>query len=90
MVRFGSLADIANALPNVRFSPESGHHRTPSSCLLSARSDRFALQKSSLTFAVMAGLVQPVDGQPDLYPFVLSPKVVEKLGYVMGLMRERA
>jgi len=29
-------------------------------------------------------------GQPDLYPFVLSPKVVEKLGYVMGLVRERA
>ena len=25
-VRFGSLADIATALPNVRFTPESGHH----------------------------------------------------------------
>jgi ABC-type lipoprotein export system ATPase subunit len=24
-VRFGSLADIAAALPNVRFTPESGH-----------------------------------------------------------------
>jgi hypothetical protein len=25
-VRFGSLADIAAARPNVRFTPESGHH----------------------------------------------------------------
>ena len=27
-VRFGSLADIAAALPNVRFTPESRHSRT--------------------------------------------------------------
>jgi hypothetical protein len=33
----GSLADIAAALPNVCFAPESGHHRTASSCPLSAR-----------------------------------------------------
>jgi hypothetical protein len=26
-VRFGSLADIAHAPPNVCFTPESGHHR---------------------------------------------------------------
>jgi hypothetical protein len=26
-VRLGSLADIATALQNVRFTPESGHHR---------------------------------------------------------------
>jgi hypothetical protein len=25
-VRYGSLADIAGALPNVRFTPKSGHH----------------------------------------------------------------
>jgi hypothetical protein len=37
-VRFGSLADMASALPNFRFTPESGHHRTPTSCLLSAMS----------------------------------------------------
>src|SRR5262249_43443708 len=36
-VRFGSLADIAAALPNVRFTPKSGHHRTPLSCPLSAK-----------------------------------------------------
>jgi hypothetical protein len=28
---FGSLADLAAALPNARFIPESGHHRKPSS-----------------------------------------------------------
>jgi hypothetical protein len=28
-----SLADIAAALPNVRFTRESGHQRKPSSCL---------------------------------------------------------
>jgi hypothetical protein len=28
-VRFGSLADIAAALPNVRFIRESGHRRKP-------------------------------------------------------------
>jgi hypothetical protein len=27
-VCFGSLADIAAALPNVRFTPESGHQST--------------------------------------------------------------
>src|ERR1700746_3263561 len=37
-VCFGSLADIAAALPNVRFTPESGHHRKRSSCPPSARS----------------------------------------------------
>jgi hypothetical protein len=37
-VRFGSLADIADALPNVRFTPNSGHHRPDSSCPLSAKS----------------------------------------------------
>ena len=37
-VRFGSLADIVAALPNVRFAPESRHHRKPSSCPLSANS----------------------------------------------------
>src|SRR5215471_17827758 len=30
------LADIAVLLPNVRFTRESGHQRTPSSCPLSA------------------------------------------------------
>jgi len=35
-VRFGSLTDIAAALPYVRFTLESGHHRKPSSCPLSA------------------------------------------------------
>jgi hypothetical protein len=29
-------ADMAAALPNVRFTPESGHHRKPSRCRLSA------------------------------------------------------
>ena len=27
-------------------------------------------------------------GQPDLYPFVLSPAVIEKLGYMQRLLRE--
>ena len=31
-----TLADIGAALSNVRFTPESGHHRKPSPCLLSA------------------------------------------------------
>jgi hypothetical protein len=35
--RFGSLADITAVLANVCFTPESGHHRKPSSCPLSAR-----------------------------------------------------
>jgi hypothetical protein len=29
-------------------------------------------------------------GQPDLYPFVLSPRVVEKLGFIHDLVRDRA
>ena len=37
-VRFGSLADIAAALPNVRFTPESGHNRAFWACPLSANS----------------------------------------------------
>jgi len=37
-VRYGSLADIAAAIPNVRFTPESGHRRKRSSCPLSANS----------------------------------------------------
>lgn len=28
-------------------------------------------------------------GQPDLYPFVLAPKAIEKLGFVHGLTRRR-
>jgi hypothetical protein len=32
----GSLADIAAALPNIRFTPESGHHPRWSLCPLSA------------------------------------------------------
>jgi hypothetical protein len=36
-VRLGSLADIAAALSNVRFTPESGHRRKQSSCPLCAR-----------------------------------------------------
>jgi hypothetical protein len=28
-------------------------------------------------------------GQPDLYPFVLSPAVIEKLGFINGLVHER-
>jgi hypothetical protein len=32
----GSLADIAAAHPNVRFTPESGHYRKPLSCPLRA------------------------------------------------------
>src|SRR5262249_43255373 len=35
---YGSLADIPAALPNVRFTPESRHHRNPSACPLSAKS----------------------------------------------------
>ena len=35
-VRYGSLADIADALPNVRFIPESRHDRVSSACRLSA------------------------------------------------------
>jgi hypothetical protein len=37
-VRSGSLADIAAAVANVGFTPESGHHPKPSSCSLSAKS----------------------------------------------------
>jgi len=33
-VRCGSSADIAAALPNVRFTRESGHQRKPASCPL--------------------------------------------------------
>ena len=39
---FGSLADIAAALPNVGFTPESGHHRELSSCPLSANGGNFS------------------------------------------------
>jgi len=38
-VRFGSLADIAAAFPNVRFTPESGRHPKPSSCPISAKTE---------------------------------------------------
>ena len=31
------VADIAAALPHVRFTPESGHHREPSPCSLIAK-----------------------------------------------------
>ena len=27
-------------------------------------------------------------GQPDLYPFVLSPKVAQKIGFVIKLVQE--
>src|SRR5262249_30884044 len=37
-VRFGSLADIAVILPNVRFTPESVHRREPPSLPLIANS----------------------------------------------------
>ena len=37
-VRYGSLADIAAVLPNVRFDPDSGHQRQPLLCPLSAKS----------------------------------------------------
>ena len=37
-VRFGSKADINAGSNDVRFTPESGHHRRPSSCLLCAKS----------------------------------------------------
>jgi len=33
-VRFGSLADMAAALQNVRFALKSGHHRRASACPL--------------------------------------------------------
>jgi hypothetical protein len=42
-VRFGSLADVADALPNVRFTPESGHHRASLACPLSANSGHLPL-----------------------------------------------
>ena len=35
-VRFGSLADIAAAIPNVRFTPRSRHHRAQSASPLCA------------------------------------------------------
>jgi hypothetical protein len=35
-VRYGSLADMADALLKVRFAPESRHHRKPLSCPLCA------------------------------------------------------
>jgi hypothetical protein len=28
-------------------------------------------------------------GQPDLYPFVISPPVIQKLNYIMGLIHNR-
>ncbi len=37
-----------------------------------------------LTFAVNS--LNRSMGQPDLYPFVLSPKVIEKLGFIHGLV----
>jgi len=39
-----------------------------------------------LTFAVNS--LNRSMGQPDLYPFVLSPKAIEKLGFVLTLVRE--
>jgi hypothetical protein len=43
-VAFGSKADIAGGLIYVRFTPESGHRREPSSCPLCAKSGRFPVQ----------------------------------------------
>jgi hypothetical protein len=40
-VRFGSLADIRTAQSYVRFTPNSGHVRRTTSCLLSANSGHF-------------------------------------------------
>jgi hypothetical protein len=37
-VRFGSKADVAASICDVRFTPESGHSPTRSGCLLGAKS----------------------------------------------------
>src|SRR5215831_6376142 len=42
-VRFGSKADICSAPTHVRFTPESGHVRRTSSCLLWAKSGHWLL-----------------------------------------------
>jgi hypothetical protein len=38
-VCFGSLADMCDAKPNVRFTPESGHVRCTSQCPVCAKAD---------------------------------------------------
>jgi hypothetical protein len=54
-VRFGSLADIAAALPDVRFTPESGPRRRSSSCPLSAMCGRLRVGKENLHVALLVG-----------------------------------
>ena len=39
-----------------------------------------------LTFALNS--LNRCMGQPDLYPFIISPPVVEKLGFIHGLVRD--
>jgi len=46
-VAFGSLADIATPLGDVRFTPKSGHWNSVAKCLLCAKSGREQVQQKS-------------------------------------------
>ena len=50
-VRFGSLADIKARLPNVRFTPKSGHRNSVVECPLCAINVRFASRRTAAKFA---------------------------------------
>jgi len=70
-VRFGSLADTAALLQNVRFTCKSGHHRKPSSCPLSANSGHRAA--SSIISLAGASSVGGIQGQGLLRSATCTP-----------------
>ena len=49
-VRFGSLADIAQRPPDVRFTPKSRHWLSVLGCPLCAKSGHYAVQQPILTY----------------------------------------
>ena len=96
-VRFGSLAHIAAAFSNVRFAPESRHHRTSLACPLSARSRHMQCSKdevantslvTSSARPFVANRMSPADGRRGMrqYPNLHEPAMMEicREGYFAG------
>jgi hypothetical protein len=72
-VRFGSLADIAAARPNVRFTPESGHHGKPGAIGGANRPRREILFEAVHVNAMIAVVeAEAVAAAPELRDWLLS------------------
>jgi hypothetical protein len=58
---------------------------TPCAPPLALQAERFTLKAFIITFALHS--LNRAMGQPDLYPFILSPAVIEKLGFVHAIIQ---